>query len=69
MSKNGPDIITRTTKVEEAERVLRLHDIGTPNGWEIVIGMLLNECDHLEVHDYGKNAYFLKADKEELHEI
>ena len=63
IGKSGPDVITKTTKVEEAERILRLHNIRTPNGWEIVIGMLLGECDHLEVHNYGKNAYFLQVDK------
>jgi hypothetical protein len=33
--------------------------INTPFGWDIVFGILLNDCkDHLEVHGFGNNAYF-----------
>lgn len=55
------DIITKTTPIGEAERILSDHGIKHPFGWEIAIGMLLNDCDFLEVHDFGSKAYFIKV--------
>lgn len=58
------DIIKRTTPIKEAEEILSFHGISRPYGWEIAVGMLLEGCDRLEVHDYGKNAYFIKVTEE-----
>lgn len=55
------DIITKTMSISEAEEILNMHGIRHPYGWEIVIGMLLDDCDHLEVHDFGGKAYFIKV--------
>ena len=55
------DIIYKTTPIKVAEEILDFHGINHPNGWEIVIGMLLSECDHLEVHGVGSKAYFIKV--------
>lgn len=54
-------IISKKTKMIDAAELLRQHNINTPRGWEIVIGMLLADCDHLEVHGYGCEAYFTKV--------
>ena len=59
------DIITKTTSIKEAEEILTFHDISHPFGWEIAIGMLLSDCDYLEVHDFGSKAYFNKIRKED----
>lgn len=57
------DIITKTTPIGETEKILELHDIKRPMFWEIAIGMLLGDCDHLEVHGYGPKAYFVKCEE------
>ena len=54
-------IITKNTKIKEAEEILDIHGIKKPKGWEIAMGMLLSECDHLEVHGFGTKAYFTKV--------
>lgn len=56
------DIITKNTPIKEAEEILDFHGIAHPFGWEIAIGMLLSDCDHLEVHDFYGKAYFVKVD-------
>ncbi len=63
-SKGGSEmpmtIINKNEIVGKVKEILNdIHRISTPYGWEIVFGMLLNECeDHIEVHGYGSNAYF-----------
>lgn len=54
-------IISKDEKIGEVKRILNdLHDIKTPFGWEIVFAWLLDECkDNIEVHDFGKDAYFI----------
>ena len=54
------DIIKKDTSIKDAEEILRFHGCSLGFGWEIVMGMLLDECDYLEVHDFGRNAYFSK---------
>lgn len=55
------DIIKKDTPIKEGLEILNNHGISTNvHGWEIVLGMLLNDCDYIEVHDYGHNAYFSK---------
>jgi len=54
-------IINKNEKVGKVKEILDFHNIRTPWGWEIVFGMLLDECeDHIEVHGYGDGAYFTK---------
>lgn len=55
-----PDIIKKDTPINEAQSILQNHNIHMPYMWEIAIGMLLNDCDYLEVHGYGGTAYFNK---------
>lgn len=47
--------------MKEAGDILKFHGCQLPRGWEIVIGMLLSDCDYLEVHNFGKDAYFSKV--------
>lgn len=55
------DIITKNTSIKESIEILNNHGISTKlYGWEIIIGMLLYDCDYIEVHGYGHNAYFIK---------
>lgn len=58
------DIIKQDTPIREAQEILNAHRIETPRFWEIVLGMLLSECDHLEVHGFGRHAYFVKVEGE-----
>lgn len=59
------DIITKNTSIKEVIEILNNHGISTKlYGWEIIIGMLLYDCDYIEVHDYGHNAYFTKKTEE-----
>jgi hypothetical protein len=53
-------IISKNEKIGKVKEILNdIHNIKTPYGWEIVFGMLLNECeDCIEVHGYGDSAYF-----------
>lgn len=55
------DIIKKDTSIKEAESILKLHGCSLAFGWEIVMGMLLDDCDYLEVHDFGSKAYFTKV--------
>lgn len=54
------DIIKKDTTMKEAESILKSHGCPLGYGWELVIGMLLSDCDYLEVHDFGRDAYFSK---------
>lgn len=58
------DIIKQNTPIGEAYKILKAHHIETPKFWEIAIGMLLSECDYLEVHGFGHKAYFVKVKEE-----
>ncbi|QUH22186.1 hypothetical protein [Alkaliphilus sp. B6464] len=53
-------IIQKNESIGEIKEKLNTnHGIATPFGWEIVFGMLLDECEsHIEVHGYGHSAYF-----------
>ena len=54
--------IYKTDKIGDTEEKLREHCIPLNMGWEIVLGMLLSQCDHLELHGYGSGAYFTFVD-------
>lgn len=58
------DIIWQDTPIKEARAILDNHRIAMPMFWEIALGMLLSECDHLEVHGFGTRAYFVKVQEE-----
>lgn len=53
-------IINKKDSIGKAKEVLNnIHGVSTPFGWDIVFGMLLDECkDHIEVHGFGSHAYF-----------
>lgn len=55
------DIIKKNTPIKEAECILKDHGCSLGFGWEIVLGMLFEECDYIEVHDFGDNARFTKC--------
>ena len=55
-------IINKNDSIGKVEKILQNHHIGTPFGWEIVFGMLLDECEnYIEVHDIGEKAYFTQV--------
>lgn len=56
MSQN---IIRRQTPLNKAKEMLQSNGIETPYGWDIVLSMLLNDCDYLEIEGYGKQARFI----------
>jgi len=51
--------ITKQTSMKDAAEILKMNGIGTPYGWEIVIGMLLEDCDYIEVQGYSHGANFV----------
>lgn len=55
------DIIDKNTKIKEAKSILEAHGCSLSFGWDIVLGSLLEECDYLEIHGFGKNTYFHKV--------
>ncbi len=55
------DIITKQMTVLEIEKILDFHRIAHPSGYEIILEMLLSDCDYLKIHDFGSNAYFEKV--------
>ena len=59
------NIIKKDTSLKEAEEILSLHGCPLGHGWALIIGMLLYDCDYLEVHDFGNNAYFTKVKNKE----
>lgn len=54
-------IINKQMKVLEIEEILDFHNIAHPSGYEIILGMLLSDCDYLEVYGFGSDAYFEKV--------
>lgn len=60
------DIINKDTRVKEVKGILEAHGISTKvHGWEIIICMMLHDCDYIEVHEFGSNAYFLKMKEDD----
>lgn len=54
------NIIKKDTPIKDAEYILRLHGCSLGFWWELVMGMLLEDCDYIEVHEFGRNSYFAK---------
>lgn len=52
------DTITKTTTMSEAKEILHDNCISTPYGWEIVLGMLLEQCDYIKITGLGASAKF-----------
>lgn len=55
------NIIKKDTTINEAEAILEAHGCPHKYGWELAIGLMLQECDYLEVHGLGSGAYFVKV--------
>lgn len=54
------DTIKKDTQMREAECILKDHGVSLSFGWQVVLGMILQECDYIEVHGFGESAYFEK---------
>ena len=63
------NIISKSTSIKEAKEILKMHGTSLGYGWEITLGMMLQDCDYLEVHDFGTNAYFTKVKEEERESV
>lgn len=50
--------IRKTDNIKDTEEKLRDRCIPLGSGWEIALGMLLSQCDYMELHGYGSGAYF-----------
>lgn len=59
------DIITKSMKVGEIKKILRLHGIDMPYMWELALNMVFTtlETDKLEVIGFGSNAKFKAIDE------
>jgi len=56
--------ISKNTSIGDAKEILNINGIKTPRGWELVMGMLLQQCHHLEVDGYGSSARFYLYDED-----
>lgn len=52
--------IKKDTALKEAEKILSLHGCPLDYGLGLILGMLLQDCDYLEVHGFGSEVYFSK---------
>ena len=50
------------------KEILDYHGMSLGHGWELIIAMLLSDCEYAEVHGFGSNAYFNKIFKEDINE-
>lgn len=56
------DIIRKSDTTEQAREILEdKHGFPLKWGWEMMLGMLLQECDYIEVHEYGSKCYLAKV--------
>ena len=62
------DIIRKTDKIGDVKEILDYHGMSLGHGWELIIAMLLSDCEYAEVHGFGSNAYFNKIFKEDINE-
>ena len=62
------DIIRKTDKIGNVKEILDYHGMSLGHGWELIIAMLLSDCEYAEVHGFGSNAYFNKIFKEDINE-
>lgn len=62
------DIIRKTDKIGDVKEILDYHGMSLGHGWELIIAMLLSDCEYAEVHGFGSNAYFNKVFKEDINE-
>lgn len=58
------NVIRKTDSIGHAKEILDVHGVPLPHGWEIAMGMLLESCDYLEVHGFGRNAQFRLCEEE-----
>ena len=62
------DVICKTDTICDIKDILDCHGMLLGHGWELIIAMLLSDCEYAEVHDFGSNAYFNKVFKEDINE-
>lgn len=60
------DTITKSMKIDEVKAVLHANGIATPYGWDIVLGMLLDDCEYIKIEGYGSHAQFVLCKDEEV---
>lgn len=62
------DVIRKTDTIRDVKDILDYHSMSLGHGWELIITMLLSDCEYAEVHGFGSNAYFNKIFKEDINE-
>lgn len=62
------DVIRKTDTIRDVKDILDYHGISLGHGWELIIAMLLSDCEYAEVHGFGSNVYFNKIFKEDINE-
>lgn len=62
------DVIRKTDTIRDVKDILDYHGMSLGHGWELIIAMLLSDCEYAEVHGFGSNAYFNKIFKEDINE-
>ena len=63
------DVIRKTDTIRDIIKdILDCHGMSLGHDWELIIAMLLSDCEYAEVHGFGSNAYFNKVFKEDINE-
>lgn len=53
-------IITKNTRLKDAAEMLEMHMVPVSYGWEMVLCMMLHECDYITIEGTGRNAKLVK---------
>lgn len=61
-------LISKNSKMSETKTFLNDNGIPLSHGWQLILGMLLQDCDYIKLEGYGRNANLVKItmDIEEL---
>ena len=62
------DIMHKTDTIRDIKDILDCHGMLLDHGWELIIAMLLSDCEYAEVYGFSSNAYFNKVFKEDINE-
>ena len=62
------DVIRKTDTIRDIKDILDCHGMSLGYGWELIITMLLIDCEYAEIYGFGTNAYFNKVFKEDINE-
>lgn len=57
--------ITKHSKRNEVKKLLNAFGVFPSPGWDIIMWMLLNDCDYIRLEGYGDNCILVQCRKDE----